>query len=137
MELTGINTTRQNIWEEPRQEIMRNSQKKTAISTGQDAVAINAPDGVRELPVAGITSEDTAGDGIAVLMERINAQKKRAAPATASASRAASGTVTTNLENVGPNTYERIRANAGNAYLVQKAGCADNAKAVFALHKRA
>jgi hypothetical protein len=123
MELTGINAATQNIWEELRQEAMRNSQKNIAASTGQ------------ELPPAGVTSEAIAGDGVAVLMERINAQKKRAAPAAASASRAATGPVTTNLESVGPNTYERIRANASSAYLIQEAGYAGGANAASALHK--
>jgi hypothetical protein len=137
MELTGINTTTQNIWEKLRQESMRNSQKNTATSTGQDAAGINPSDGGQELPAVRITSEESDGDGLAMLMERINAQKNRAAPATASAARIVSGPVTTNLENVGPNTYERIRTNAGSAYLVQKAGYADNFEAVSVLHKSA
>ncbi|MDR1241952.1 MAG: hypothetical protein LBM00_04090 [Deltaproteobacteria bacterium] len=122
MELAGISAITRNIWEELRQEAMRNSQKNAAASTGQ------------ELPPAGITSEDIAGDGVAALMERINAQKKRAAPA---ASRAAAESVTTNLENVGPNRYERIRANASSAYLAREAGYVNNANAVSALHKSA
>jgi ERCC4-type nuclease len=137
MEVTGISTTKRNTWEELRQETMRNSQKNTATSTGQDAAVINPSNGGQELPVVSITSEDSAGDGVAMLMERINAQKKRPAPATASPSRAASGPVTTNLENVGPNMYERIRANAGSAYLVRKAGYADDTEAVSALRKSA
>jgi hypothetical protein len=123
MELTGISATTRNLWEELRQEAMRNSQKNIAASSG------------RELPASAVTSEDIAGDGVAILMERINAQKKMAAPATTPASRAASGPVTTNLENVGPNRYERIRANASSVYLAQEAGYADNTNA--ALHKSA
>lgn len=116
MNVTSVTASTQNIWEAIQQETMRNSEPKSVTATAGQATADIDPD-------------DLDGDGVATLLERIKAQKQKAAAARGDAEQAESGeesasapqAVATSLENIGPNTFERIRSNAGNAYLTQAA----------------
>lgn len=116
MNVTNVTASTQNIWEAIQQETMRNPEQKSVTATAGQSTAI-------------ADSDDPDEDGVATLLERIKAQKQKAAAASGGAEQAESGdepapapqTVATSLENVGPNTFERIRSNAGNAYLTQAA----------------
>ncbi|CAK7002969.1 MAG: hypothetical protein DELT_00107 [Desulfovibrio sp.] len=108
--ISGItSSTTQGIWEEIRQETMRNTEKTTVTaSNGQ------------EVSVVQIDPDDLDGDGVVTMMEREKVAKRtRSTTSSASATGIASSSVSTELENVGPNTYERIRTNAGKTYLSQ------------------
>ncbi len=124
MNISGIGASTQTIWEELRQETMHNGQKSVSASNGQEVSLIS------------IDPDDLDGDGVVTHMERAKAQRKHTAQA-GSSPRTNSGTVATSLENIGPNTYERIRTNAGNAYLAQSASFADTGGAASGLCKRA
>lgn len=129
MNVTSVTASTRNIWEAIQQETMRNPEQKNVTATAGQAAASIDPD-------------DLDGDGVATLLERITAQKKKAA-ARGGAEQAESGedpastsqAVATSLENVGPNTFERIRSNAGNAYLTQAANRGEADGSV--LHKSA
>lgn len=103
----------QDIWEEIRQEAMRDSQKTVTDSEGQDPSAVSTD--IRE----------TGEDEMVALIKRAKAMQQKAGTKASGASEepetaaSAVSTVTTALENVGPNTFERLRSNAGKTYLAQ------------------
>ena len=127
MNVTSVTSSTADIWEEMRQETMRTNQKNIPASSEQEAsvsgTAAAAISG-QEASAATIDPDDTDGDGTVSAVERLKAMQKRAQAArkksgTSEATEASSAPAATSLENVGPNTFERIRANAGRTYMAQ------------------
>lgn len=112
------------MWEEMRQDTMRPTSKTVSASNGQEVFVVS------------VDSDDLDGDGVVTLLERTRSRKRTAL----AASGPVSGAVSTNLEDIGPNTYERIKNLAGRSYLAQAAGyesTADTANPSAGLFKNA
>jgi hypothetical protein len=109
MNVISVATSTQSIWEEIRQETMRNAPKTDQTSDGQ------------EVSIVSKASRNPDGDGMVAIIKQVKAAKKNGGSGTSAAPGAspATSTVTTDMENVGPNAYERIRINAGKTYLAQ------------------
>lgn len=121
MNVPPVAAATQNIWDEMRQDTMRNT-SKTAPG-GQEASS-------REVAVVSINPDDFSGDGVAAAIEKARALQKSRGTTTASSEPQTQGTVASTMENVGPNVFEKIRMTAGRTYLAQAtnhAGGADNA----------
>jgi hypothetical protein len=95
---TSATSATQTLWEELRQDTMRNTPKNAAASDGSVSEDIQTRD----------------ADNTAQVLELVEAKQK-----SRKRSLASSEDVSTSLENVGPNTYERIRQNAGRTYIAQ------------------
>lgn len=102
MNVASVPPATQILWEEVRQDTMRNAPKTVSAS------------GEQEVSVISIDPQSIDADGVTAVIARIKARQKSGKPAAVPAE-----TVSTGLENVGPNTYERIRQNAGKTYLAQ------------------
>ncbi|MDL2209388.1 hypothetical protein LJC26_01090 [Desulfovibrio sp. OttesenSCG-928-O18] len=114
MNVTSITTSTQAMWEEIRQEAMRNNQQAaTETDEMETAATVTATNG-QQVSVTSIDPEDTDGDGVVTVLERMKAKRKNAGTTDATPAPVKSA-----LENVGPNTYERIRQNADRTYLAQ------------------
>lgn len=124
MNVTSATSSTADIWEEIRQETMRTSQRNIPASAQDSNGQAAAASGTAS--AATIDPDDTDGDGTVSALEQLKAMQKKAQAASARKKSVPSGTteatsapVATPLENVGPNTFERIRANAGRTYMAQ------------------
>ena len=120
MGVTSVTSATQDIWEELRQEAMRTTPKTVS------------PAGNQEAPLVPAEARTLEQNGTAALIERVKAQRKKkqaalGTPLADTEKTATADTVTTPLENVGPNTYERIRMNAGKTYMAQAMAAEDDA----------
>lgn len=109
---TPVASSTQNVWDEIRQDTMRNTSKTAP--DGQEA----SP---REVAVVSINPDDFDGDGVVSAIEKAKALQKSRGTTKPSSEPQAPETVESSLKNVGPNTFEKIRINAGRTYLAQAA----------------
>lgn len=92
----------QNYWDDIRQDAMKNTQQETGAH--EEAAAAAA----------------TERDAVAVALDRARKLRmQKQGDADTETETTTSGKVATKLENVGPNTYEKIRHNATSSYLAQ------------------
>lgn len=122
MDVSFLASSAQPPWDEIRQKTMCNSQTNNANAEIRNAPAISARAG------------ESGADSIRAALDKANALRKGSGLAEANGGAAqAENTppVSTALKNVGPNTYEKIKMNAGRTYSsqVENYGSGDDAAA--------
>lgn len=125
MNVSSISSSIQNVWDEIRQETMRNSQTSVPASDEKEAT-VSATQETQTAPATGATPLNLDGDSNLTALERIKEMQRRAKMASEQKNPATSkdespSPVTSPLENVGPNAYEKLRINAGRTYIAQAA----------------
>lgn len=123
MSVTTVTPSSQDIWEELRQETMRNSEKTSSAAEGREASAAD--------------SQALKRDEMVALIKRAKAARKQTASPESATAGGEAAPVSTALENIGPNTYERLKASADRTYLTQAANFSDAGETAPVLHKSA